>query len=431
MAEMDVFKEKLFDLENELEKTKLSLHDLATMGTLITSILDLESVLSVVMEMSIGTVDGEVGLIQLQESGELVSKVTWGVDDMVIKNIIYKADKDVSRYCFDRQEAVVLNDLNRELEFGPVVSSLMALPIKTGTRCHGTLIIINKTGEGGFTEEDRTNLEMLVNFAAVAIDNSILLKESLQKQKIEQELAIARQIQETILPGTEIEIRGVEIGRMYRPARYVGGDFYDIIKISEDDFVLVIGDVSSKGVPAAMLMSASTAIIRSELMKSRGIRPSQLMENLNNVLCNGVIKDHDMFVTLFIARFNLEQKRASYCNAGHLPPLYWDSRSDELLELSPGGTFVGQFPEADFNEGAIDINTGDRFLAYTDGVTEAEDIHDEHFGADRLKQAFLKEGEMSAGDFCTLIREWVERFADGAGEESSDDLTLLAIKILR
>ena len=422
---------RIFELEDRLEKTRLNLHDLATMGALITSILDLETVLSVVMEMSIRMVDGEVGLLQLSEGGELVSKVTWGVDDLVVRNIFGEDGTDIASYCFNKQQPILIQEYGHKLDFGPNVKSVLALPIKSRAKCHGIIIIINKTTDDGFREEDKRHLAMLVNFAAVAIDNSILLKESLMKQKIEQELTIARQIQETILPDSRSDIKGVDIGTMYRPARYVGGDFYDIIRVDEQNFVVVIGDVSNKGVPAAMLMSASAAVIRSELMKSPDITPSALMSNLNNVLCNGVIKSHHMFVTLFIARVDMKANKASYCNAGHLPPFYWDSQKQEIKLLHPGGTFVGQFAEAKFKEGEIKISRGDRLLAFTDGVTEAENIHKGQFGVERLKNAYIKDGGLPATEFCKMVRDWVDRFAEGTGDEPFDDFTLLNIKFLK
>jgi len=421
---------KIFDLEGRLEKTRLNLHDMATMGALITSILDIETILSVVMEMSIRTVDGEVGLIQLHENNELVSKVAWGVDDVVLNNIICDDGSNVSASCFNTREPVLIRHYDRQIEFGPNVKSVLAMPIKSRAQCHGTITIINKTTDDGFSDDDLRHLDMLVNFAAVAIDNALLLKESLLKQKIEQELTIARQIQETILPDKHNNIKGVEIGTMYRPARYVGGDFYDIIHVSDNAFVMVIGDVSSKGVPAAMLMSAATAIIRSELMKSPDISPSQLMTNLNNVLCNGVIKTHHMFITLFIAHVDMAQKRAAYCNAGHLPPFYWSREKDKLLQLRPGGTLVGQFPDLAFKEGEVKISAGDRLLAFTDGVTEAEDINKGQFGTERLKNSFINDGHLPATEYCTMVRDLVDRFAEGAGDEPFDDFTLLNIKFL-
>jgi sigma-B regulation protein RsbU (phosphoserine phosphatase) len=430
VSEIDVSEEKIFELEGRLQETRLKLRDLATMGALITSILDIETVLSVVMEMSIRMVEGEVGLIQLSENGRLLSKITWGVDDTSIKSLLYKDNKDISSYCFESQMPVVWNNFERSSTIGLNISCALALPIKSRAHCHGTIVIINKTSGGDFTDEDRENLEILINYAAVAIENSTLLKESLQKQKIEQELAIARQIQETILPCDEIKIKGMDIGTIYCPARDVGGDFYDIMKVSDSEFLMVIGDVSNKGIPAAMVMSATAAIIRAELMHSPNIPPSQLMGHLNDVLCDGIIKSRDMFVTLFIAKFNLASKKTSYCNAGHLPPLFWDADKKGVVELKQGGTFVGQFPGIEYMEGIVDIHQGDRFFAFTDGLTEAADANNNLLGLSRVKQIFLAEKELPASLFCARVKEWVDRFREGASDETIDDFTLFQIRIL-
>ncbi|MCX6825994.1 MAG: GAF domain-containing protein, partial [candidate division Zixibacteria bacterium] len=212
MAEIVALEDKVFELEGKLEETQLKFRDLATMGALITSILDIETILSVVMEMSIRMVEGEVGLIQLFEQGRLASKIAWGIDDTSIQNIIYKDDENISSYCFNKQTSIVWNDVDKALKFGPTINNIIALPIKSRARCHGTIIIINKTNGGGFSDEDKSNFEILANYAAVAFENSLLLKASLEKQKLEQELLIAKQVQESILPDREINIRGVDIG---------------------------------------------------------------------------------------------------------------------------------------------------------------------------------------------------------------------------
>jgi sigma-B regulation protein RsbU (phosphoserine phosphatase) len=424
-------REQIFDLQGKIEKLNFKLHDMATMGTLITSILDFETILSVVMEMSIRMVDAEVGIIQLEENNSLISKINWGIDDSIIKNFIYTEDQNIAEYCFKNQEPAILRKDIDDFNFGPTVSSVLSIPIKSRSKCHGVLTVVNKNNEGYFTIEDQENLDMLVNFAAVAIDNAILLKESLQKQKFEQELAIARQIQQAILPSDKIEIHGIDMGTFYRPARYVSGDFYDIIKISETDVLIVVGDVSNKGVPAAIVMAATTAIIRSELMKNAQIKPSRLMFNLNNVLCNGVIKDNDMFATLFIARVNLKERKLIYCNAGHNPPMFWDSSKRDVFELPSGGTFVGQFADIGYKEGTRDINEGDRLLAFTDGVTEAEDVNKEQFGINRLKEIFINNADLSANDFCVRVVDGLDKFTKGASEEPFDDITLLDIAMLK
>lgn len=428
--ELSVNDDRIFELEGRLSATWLKLRDLATMGALITSILDMETILSVVMEMSIRTVEGEVGLIQLAEGEELVPKITWGVEVGLVKNIKYENDIDIATYCFNRQVSAVMNKSDHSSELGTNVNSVLALPIKSRARCHGTIVIINKTTGENFTEEDRESLEIVINYAAVAIENSLLVEESLQKQKLEQELGIARQVQETILPDREIKIKGVDLGALYFPARFVGGDFYDIITPDDDNFLMVIGDVSNKGIPAAMVMAATTAIIRTKLTESPDISPSQLMFILNNVLSDGIIRSHDMFVTLFIGRFSLSQKKVNYCNAGHLPPLYWDASRRQVSELRMGGTFVGQFPGTAYIEGELELHHGDRFFAFTDGLTEATDIKGRMFGVEKVKQVFMTEKELPAARFCEQVKNWVDRFTEGASADSRDDFTILKLRIL-
>lgn len=429
MIESSLTDTKVAELEQRLKNTSLKLHDLATVGTLVTSILQIESVLSVVMELAVRMVEGEVGIIQLQEDGELISKIAWGVDDMLVKGIIYKDGLDVSTYVFENREPVCVGRYEHHIDHGPNINAILAVPIASRAHCHGTVVIINKTSGGEFTDEDRADLEMLMNFAAVAIDNSILLKESLQKQKIEQELAIAKQIQNTILPDAGVKIPGTEIGMLYIPAREVGGDFYDIIRLDNNQFVMVIGDVTNKGVPAALVMTATSAIIRSQLQFTPDIMPSQLMEHLNNVLCESVIKDNAMFVTLFIARFDFATRKMAYCNAGHLPPLFWSTPVNTVRELKIGGTFVGQFPGIPYQQGELDIHIGDKLFCFTDGLTEAENRKGEMFGTQRAYQVFTAEKDLPGQMFCDRVKEWIDRFSEGGREESVDDLTIMRITI--
>lgn len=418
----------VMELQDRLEKTNGKLHDLATMGAMISSKLEIDEILSVFMEMSIRVVDGEVGVIQLVEDGELATRINWGADDTVIKAIGFEDGRDISAYCFENKTPVIIEKYERKMEYGPNINSVIAVPIKSGSGCHGTIVIINKADGSGFGDQDRANLEMLVNFAAVAIDKANLLQESLERQRIQQELEIARQIQKAILPANEIAIRGVDIGTLYIPAREIGGDFYDIIDLGDGRLFIAVGDVSNKGIPAALVMSATSAIIKAELKDLPQITPARLMTTLNEILCDGIIRSHNMFATLFIARIDLNEKKLQYCNAGHIPPLYQVSGAEEILELKSGGTFVGQFADIDYMQGEIDIKAGDRLFAFTDGLTEAEDAEQNLFGLERVRQVFMSGAEPTAAAFCRKVKVWVNRFAEGAGEETVDDFTLFEMR---
>jgi len=421
--------DKLNELESRLEATKAQLRDLATMGAVITSIQEINAVLSVVMDMAIRLVDGEVGLIMLEEDGQLKVKISWGVNEEFAKSLMYQDGMDLPSYCFKVRQAVILNDLGIRDDNGLSIESIICLPIQTADTCHGVLMAINKAEGGSYNEEDKESLEMLLNFVAVAIDNSILIKDKLRQQKIEQEMSIARQIQETILPQDVDSISGVEVGAAYFPAREVGGDFYDILRLDDERFIVIIGDVSNKGVPAALVMSAASGIISSLLSANPEIVVSELAERLNDLMANEIIKDREMFVTLFFAKFDLENSRLTYCNAGHLPGLFWDAENRQVCELPIGGPIVGQFPGTPFRQGERELATGDRLFLFTDGLTEAADADNNLFGRERAEQVFTAEVGLPPKEFCLKVKEWVDRFAEGSSEETHDDFTILQVKV--
>lgn len=422
-------KERLDQLEARFEAKKAELSDLATMGAIITSILDIQTVLSVVMDMAIRLVDGEVGLVMLEEDGELRPSVSWGVSEDAVRNLMFQDQQDLPTYCFSTGQGIILNDLGIHEENGMSIESIVCLPIKTSDKCHGVLLIINKADDGEFTEDDRESLKMLLNFVAVAIDNSNLLKEQLQRQKIEQEMAIAGQVQETILPQNIDDFDGVEIGAAYFPAREVGGDYYDVVRIDAKRFVVVLGDVSNKGVPAALIMSAAAGIIKSVLSAEPNISVSDLASRLNTILVNDIIKEREMFATLFICRFDLEEMVLTYTNAGHLPGLFWDSFNQMVVQLAEGGSIVGQFDDMQFKQGQRPLASGDSLFLFTDGLTEAADADGNLFGRERAEQVFSIERGLGPKEFCLKVKEWIDRFTVGGPEDMQDDFTILEIRV--
>jgi len=419
------------EIEGKLAETRAQLKDLATMGTVITRIHEIDSVLSVVMDMAIRLVDSEVGLIMIngEDGVGLRPHITWGVGEDFVRSLIYKDGVDLITYCYEQRQPVVLSDLNIKSDEGISLDSVIAMPIQTQDKCLGVIVIINKTNGGSYTEEDQDILEMLLNFVAVAIDNSRMMKDELERQKIEQEMAIAKQIQETILPQGDLETEGAEVGAIYFPAREVGGDFYDIIKINDDELLVVLGDVSSKGVPAALVMSASAGIIKSIMTSEPSISVSELAGRLNNILANDIIKEREMFVTLFFARFDMASRKLSYCNAGHIPGLYWNDRDSKICELPEGGPIVGQFTDIPFKQGERELASGDRLFLFTDGLTEAADADGNLFGRERVEQVFGSEIGQSPKVFCRKVKEWVDRFSEGASEYFLDDFTILQVKV--
>ena len=313
--------DRVFDLENRLEAKTQEARDLANIASVITAILDIDSVLAAAMEIAVRQVAGEVGAILLAEDNAFDARVSWGVDGSVLRTLTYKDGQDIAEYCLKSKKTIVENDCG-DMFSGPAsILNFIAAPIVTKNEAIGVVVIINKADGADFSDRDVGNLEIICKFTSIAIENAYLFRESLDKQKMEQELELARQVQATFLPD-DIHMPGLSVAASYHPARQVGGDYYDLIPLSDRKLFFLIGDVTSKGAPAALVMTAVYSIVRAYVTGGRDIDVTAIISHLNDFLCNDIIKDREMFITLFMAYVDLDTGRMEYCNGGHLPPLF-------------------------------------------------------------------------------------------------------------
>lgn len=421
--------DRVLELEAELSRQRERLNDIETMGAMIASILKMDRVLPVMMELALRTVNGEVGAILLEENGELYTKVAWGLDQVLLDRLEVESGRLLTDVFRDRKEALCLNKTDLAPGSGLKVFSLLAAPISSREQRHGWTVVLNKEGGGEFIDEDLETLQSLNHFLAVAIENAQLLKETLKKQKLDQELQIARQVQETILPDSNLTHPGFQIGTIYVAAQEVGGDFYELIPLPDKSFVLIVGDVSNKGVAAALVMSACSGIIKSLLRCNPEMSMSHLAANLNDTLAEGVIKTKEMFATIWFGRFDPSGRRLSYCNAGHVPPIWRRQNSGEITELPIGGSIVGQFVGIEFKEGCVDLSEGDTITLCTDGLTEAEDKNGKLFGRERVRCFVSDHGDLQPDEFCKKLHAHIETFSKGASGDAQDDFTVLQVKI--
>lgn len=237
------------------------------------------------------------------------------------------------------------------------------------------------------------------------------------KERIESELRIAREIQKRMLPHVFPKRKDVDIYAMMTPAREVGGDLYGYALI-DDLLYFCVGDVSGKGVPAALYMAEVTRMFRT-LVDGR-LMPEAIATRLNRVLSED--NEQGMFVTMFIGLINLKTGHMEFCNAGHNPPLL----DGEYMKMETNAP-IGLWPELEFEGEEVDCMRGKTLFVYTDGINEAENIRKEHFGDDRL-QALLQKDLGDARQTSETIHKAVEEFVGDA--EPSDDLTKMCIKVM-
>ncbi|WP_052813352.1 SpoIIE family protein phosphatase [Desulfonatronum thioautotrophicum] len=244
------------------------------------------------------------------------------------------------------------------------------------------------------------------------------------KERIESELVIARNIQMSFLPRrfpTLKERSDFDLHALLEPARHVGGDLYDFFFLDEHHLFFSVGDVSDKGVPAALFMAVTKTLMKG--IAEHGLEPSEILGKVNVELCQG--NEASMFVTLFCGILDLRNGVMHYSNAGHNPPVLIRKDQAPQWMTVPPGLVLGGMEESIFQTRKIDLHPGDTLLLYTDGVTEAQNPGDELYSDDRLLQEIQARAAASPEELVVGIMESVHRFATGAPQ--SDDITLLAL----
>jgi serine phosphatase RsbU (regulator of sigma subunit) len=248
----------------------------------------------------------------------------------------------------------------------------------------------------------------------------MIAQEISERERVEQELRVARRIQQASLPKGMPELAGWEITPHYQPAREVGGDFYDSLELPNQNLGLVVGDATSKGVPAALVMAAARSMLRALAQSSDS--PGEVLIRLNDALCSDI--PSGMFVTCFYGILEPESGRFLYANAGHDMP-YLHRRNGEAEELRARGMPLGLMPGMGYEEKETSLEAGEVALFYSDGLVEAHDPKGEMFGFPRLRGLVAEYGEeRSLGD---LLLQELYSFV-GEGWEQEDDITLLTIR---
>ena len=253
-----------------------------------------------------------------------------------------------------------------------------------------------------------------------------IVKESeakIERKKIEHELSIARSIQQSFLPDRHPQIAGIDLAAHAVPALQVGGDFYDFISLGENQLGLVIADVSGKGMPAALLMALSCALIR--VISSEGISLQEVVEKANERIHDYATEGY--FITVFYGIMDLKEKKLQYIRAGHNPPLLYRPTSDDFIFLEGPGMGLGVVKNISLETREIELSAGDILVFFTDGVTEAINPHSEAFGVDRLCQLVRRHHKKSAREIIEKLEEEMTTFT--SGEPQFDDITIMVTKV--
>jgi sigma-B regulation protein RsbU (phosphoserine phosphatase) len=315
------------------------------------------------------------------------------------------------------------------------IESVPPIVVMTGWATVGIAVEAMQHGVTDFVEKPWTNSQLLevlskqITLGRERRESARLAVQETQAQKViasqfheqEHEIAEARAIQEGFLPKEIPQLAGYEIAAAWQSARVVGGDYFDVLPFDGEMCGLCIADVAGKGLPAALLMSNLQAAVRG--LASPTLAPEELCSRLNTLLCRNIASDR--FVTLFYAQLDGPSRQLRYVSAGHNPP-FVVRRDGSHKRLREGGVVLGVFANQTFKSDTTQLQSGDRLVLYTDGVTEACNSDEEEFGEERLLRVLQENATQPAVELQKKILQSVADFSHGAWQ---DDATLLVVAV--
>jgi phosphoserine phosphatase RsbU/P len=405
------------------------LEALINASKILNSTLNLEKLLTLILELAVKNLKAARGTIYLVDADrkELWSKVLKGKDLIEIR---LPVGTGISGNVAKTGKTINLKDAWKDKRFfsgfdlrtGFQTKTMLCMPMRDRkNKIIGVFQILNKH-DGAFTKEDEHFLEAFSVNAALAIENARLHQDIVEKERIEKELEIAGAIQRRLLPKQLPALPGYEIDAVARPSKNVGGDYYDLIMLGDGKYAFVIADVSGKGVPAALLVSTLHASLHAYIDGAADL--AQLVKRLNAVVHGNT--EAERFITLFMAILDPRDGTLTYVNAGHNFPFILRTQQSSIQPLSSTGLPLGMFDGVEFQQETVRLDPSEYLVLYTDGVTEAMNKSFDEYGESRLRQMMIGSGDKSASGFLGGIVSDVEKFV--AGEPQSDDLTMLVLK---
>ncbi len=395
--------------------------------------MQLDNLLPIILQKTTEVMDADRSSLFIYDdtTNELWSKVAEGMGE---KEIRFPVGIGIAGDVAKTLKTANIPDAYEDDRFNPAfdkksnyrTKSVLCMPmINNDGSLVGVVQVLNKMDGGAFDDQDENLLEALSVQAAVAIQRAQLLEAFVEKQRIQESLKLAADIQMGMLPKNFPafpERDDFDLFASIIPAKEVGGDFYDFFLIDEDHLCFVIGDVSGKGVPAALFMAVTKTHVAASTIP--GVEPSDILFRANNELSKD--NDQGMFCTIFYGILNTKTGEVHYSNGGHNPP--YIVREDGTNEQVEGtmGIALGVMDEMDFGVNAITLKKGDSMYLYTDGVNEAMDIGGNEYSYERLEEFLTSTAGQKTTDIVAGSLSDIEVFVGNA--EQSDDITVLMVK---
>lgn len=400
----------------------------------INSTLDIDELLSLIMEAVKEVMDAEASSLMMldKETKELIIRIPTGPVKSELSGIHVPQGQGFAGWVAENAKPLAVPDVTKDpRHYGKVdktsgfqTKSLICVPMMdSNSEVIGVLQALNHKDGTSFTDKDIELFTAFADQASLALEKARLHQEELEKQQLEQQLTLANAIQKGFWPKQPEPIEGVSVAAFNIPAKQVGGDYYDFIQINPDKLGMVVGDVSGKGVPAALLMANARSTLRAQVQNGHSV--SETVSLVNSTIYQDT--PDEKFLTLFYGVFDSNNRSFVYTNGAHNPPFLYNKHTKKEKLLDVGGTLVGIFADFFYEEKSETLEKGDVLVIYTDGVTEASDKDDEMFGVERLHNLIRENAHLDAKSLINLIYEHVVEFTKGMPQ--FDDITLMALKI--
>lgn len=287
----------------------------------------------------------------------------------------------------------------------------------------GFILLADRKLNKPFYEKHVNLLTTLLKQVTYSLETITMHKEIVEQQKLKRDLELASQIQMSLLPKKPPNISGYQISSFFKPARMVGGDYFDFLVRGDNKIIGIIGDISGKGMPAAIMMATARSIIRSESLQP-SFDISNAIFRINNLICDDIYRGRFLTLLYFVLRPEINE--LVFVSAGHNPLLYYNSKKGKLEELATGGIPLGLRKGENYHAQVIRLNENDFIFVYTDGLTEARNKNGEEFGENRLKEILLKYADKDSGEINEAVFiEW-KAFTTDASQH--DDTTFFTLK---
>ncbi|MCI0494819.1 SpoIIE family protein phosphatase [candidate division KSB1 bacterium] len=423
---------------NEIESLKKRIVDLTSLievSSIISSTLDLEELMNLVMEKAQTVMNAEASSVMLlnEETGMLECQIALGsVQEKVKDTIQLELGQGIAGWVAQQGEAVIVPDVDSDTRFysnidhstGFKTRSILAAPLKVKDRVIGVAEVINRRDSQPFTEDDLAIFITFCRQVALAIENARMHRFMLEQGRMQQQLESAHTIQQSFMPQSFPQAKHDKflLHAKNIPATAVGGDLFDFIEIDSNRLGMVIGDVSGKGIPAALYMARLISDLRyySRIHE----RPMDLIRMMNSVLFER--GRQGMFVTLIYLLLNRQTGELTITNGGHLPPLWYQHPTKTCHVVnSSSGIPLGILPQIELSEQVIQLHRGDQLLLYTDGIIEAKNVRGKMFSLERLEDIFNQDWDHPQHLIEGIVKQ-IKKFSRNVSQH--DDITLMAIK---